>query len=558
MPVYGKPKQRSVYSGPNMTRLNPIKDRAFNLTVLGLYGLAVAVGFMSHEMWRDEYEQLLFRRYNGFVDDGSPFYVLYNFLCWGVLQLHDSVPSFKALHLVFALGISALVLWCSPFQRWQKCAIIFSYFLLYEYTIISRYYGLIVLMMFSVTALLSVKSIPYFSLALLMILGASINPISAAFVAAFAFYVGTLWYFGELPLESRKQKVSFYAGLVFFLGGFLSILALFFLYVMAPDGLKPFASPRPPLISIVSQVWNAYIPVPDISQGINYWWTNIFPQPVIYPKEYSPSFLDLTRVSFLVPTVASIAMLVVVSWKIRGDKPVLFFFLVSTCLQLALIYFALKAYVIRYLGVLFVTLLISLWLYETRKSSKAVQKKGKVEDSINPRHPLFLSMAFKPTLAFILLAQVFAGAWAYVMDLKSRFSNSVALSEFVKNTRLHQTHTLVGFMDCHTQGIIAENRVPMYFPQISGFGRFAEQYNTERKTSVSFEDLVAQIENLLSSQNKPVALILTNPISDPAGNQLGSTGTLLNNNLQIRLLYKIDQPVICRDEVFWVYEVNQR
>lgn len=542
-----------------MTRsFGPLKGNALSLAVFGLYGLVAATGFVFHEMWRDEYEQLLFRRYNGFVDDGSPFYVLYNFLCWSALQLHDSVASFKALHLAIALCIAALVLWWSPFRMWQKCAILFSYFLLYEYTIISRYYGLIVLVMFAITSLLTNKTTPYLLLSLLMVLGASINPISAAFVAAFAFYVASLWYFDGLLLDTRQRKVSFYAGLALFVVGSIGIFVLFLLFVTNPDGLKPFASPRPPLVTIISQVWNAYIPVPDISQGINFWWSNIFPQPVIYPEGYTISAQDMTRVSFLVPTIASIAMLSIVSWHIRNDKPVLLFYLVATILQMGLIYFALKAYVIRYLGVLFVTLVIALWLYESRRRGKPIHGSTNARDVKSAISLGIVDRAFKPTIVFILVAQVVAGAWAFAVDLGSRFSNSEVLAKYVETAGLHKTHTLVGFMDCHTQCIVAENRVPMYFPQISDFGRFAEQYNKDRKTAVSFEDLVTQIQMLLDNEGKPVALVLTNPLSDPAGNQLGSEGALLNDNLQIRLLHAIDQPVISRDEVFWVYEVSKR
>jgi hypothetical protein len=251
-------------------------------------------------------------------------------------------------------------------------------------------------------------------------------------------------------------------------------------------------------------------------------------------------------------------MLTIVSWHIRKDRPVLLFYLVSTFVQLALICFALKAYVIRYLGVLFITLVIALWLHGSRKRGKATRDTANTVCSNSAMSAGLVDRAFKPTIAFILIAQVVAGAWAYAFDLGSRFSNSEALAEYVASTGLHRSHTLVGFMDCHTQCIIAENRVPMYFPQISDFGHFAEQYNKDRKPVVGFEDLVAQIQKLLDSQQKPVALVLSTPLTDPAGNQVGPAGALLNDSLQIRLLHAIDQPVISRDEVFWIYEVTKR
>ena len=149
-----------------------------------------------------------------------------------------------------------------------------------------------------------------------------------------------------------------------------------------------------------------------------------------------------------------------------------------------------------------------------------------------------------------------AGLWAFALDVARKFSNSEALAAYVEGSGLARTHALAGYVDAHTQCIVAENGVEMYFPQIGRNGRFAEQYNPLRRNAVGFDDLLQQVTQLAKTSDKPVALVLTTPIGGTDGRPLGSTFTRLSDNAQIRLLQAIDDPVISRDELYWVYEIT--
>lgn len=520
-----------------------------------IYGAILAVGFALHEMWRDEYEQLLFRRYAGFIDSGSPFYILYNFLCWLPLQLNDSVASFKILHLAIALAIAAIVIWFSPFRLWQKVALLCSYFLLYEFSIIARYYGLITLLVFGTVVSLGIRRPKCLAAALLMLATASLNPMSATFAAGFAVFVLALWFFGELDFSSAPiQRRLFVTSALLFTVGAAIIFLFFVAYIVSPEGLKPFVMARPPFAAIFPQIWNAYIPIPDFSRGIYFWWSNILPQPVVYAEGQTLSLQDLTSAAFLVPALVSIALLIIFVARFAQDRPVLVFYVFTTALQLALIHFALKVYVIRYLGLLFITLVAAAWLFEARRNARIVQSDRKALGPVDS--PGLIARAFQPAFAFVLVSQVVAGVWAYALDATRRFSNSEALVAYVDNSNLASTHVLAGYVDAHTQCITAETGTEMYFPQIARFGRFAEQYNPSRRNAVGLDEVLQQVASVVQQKGKPVALVMTTPISNAEGQFLGPEFAQVSPTLKMRLLTAIDEPVISRDEVYWIYEVT--
>ena len=523
--------------------------------ILLVYGVVLAVGFTMHEMWRDEYEQLLFRRYAGIIDTGSPFYILYNFLCWFSLQINDSVASFKTLHFSVALGIAAIVLWRSPFPLWQKGALLFSYFLLYEFSIIARYYGLITLLVFGTAVSLVMGRPKFFTAAILMLATASLNPISATFAAGFAAYIIALWFSGELNFSSSPtQRRSLIASVSLLSAGAAVNFSFFVLYVMSPEGLKPFQMARPPLPAILPQIWNAYIPIPDITSGIYFWWSNIFPQPVVFAEGQTLGVQELTSAAFLVPAAVSIAMLAIFTSRFSQDRPVMVFYLFTTALQLSLIHFALKVYVIRYLGILFITLVTATWLFEARRHSFCARGIKKQQGPVDFRRPI--AIAYQTAFALVLVSQVIAGVWAYAFDATRKFSNSEDLAAYVQRSNLLSTHVLAGYVDAHTQCIAAETGAEMYFPQIAKFGRFAEQYNPNRRNAVGLEEVLRQVAEVVQQKGKPVVLVMTMPISTSYGQFLGPEFVQISPTVRMRCLTAIDEPVISKDEVYWVYEIK--
>ena len=107
-------------------------------TILSLYAVLVAFAIPYHEPWADEAQawQLarslslpaLFQTYIRY--EGSP--GLWYFLLWPLIRLH---VSYTALHWIcgtIAVGATALLVFKSPFPRYLKLVLPFTYFLLFR------------------------------------------------------------------------------------------------------------------------------------------------------------------------------------------------------------------------------------------------------------------------------------------------------------------------------------------------------------------------------------------------------------------------------------------
>jgi hypothetical protein len=124
-----------------------------------LFGCLLAFAIPFHEPWADEAQAWMLARsltvwqlFHTYLRyEGSP--GLWHLLLWLLVRLH---VSYTGMHWVCGLiafgGISVLVL-CSPFPRWIKLVLPFTYFLAFQYAVVARNYVLVPLLLFSIAAL---------------------------------------------------------------------------------------------------------------------------------------------------------------------------------------------------------------------------------------------------------------------------------------------------------------------------------------------------------------------------------------------------------------------
>ena len=131
-----------------------IQDHSYAIGITLLFSVVGIVAALHHEMWRDEIQAWLVAR-----DSSSLFDLAYNlkyeghpalwYLCLYVLtRLTRSPVVMQAFHLLCASATVYVFVRYSPFNRLQKLLFAFGYFPLYEYSIISRSYGIGVLLLF--------------------------------------------------------------------------------------------------------------------------------------------------------------------------------------------------------------------------------------------------------------------------------------------------------------------------------------------------------------------------------------------------------------------------
>src|SRR5262249_9628534 len=159
---------------------------------------------LHHAMWRDEMQIFMLALYSS-----SPWSVLlklkyeahpalWHILVWGVTRLTSDPMWMQVLHIGLAVGVWTIIYWWSPFSRLEKILLLLSYFLFWEYFVISRSYVLIALIAFAFIAWRERRPRPAFLLWLLLGLLANVHMFGAIWSMVLA---------AMLAFEGRRRSV---------------------------------------------------------------------------------------------------------------------------------------------------------------------------------------------------------------------------------------------------------------------------------------------------------------------------------------------------------------
>lgn len=119
--------------------------------VFAVYAAIVAWSVFAHGMWLDELQPWCVARDSGSLLDlykntRHEFHPpLWYVLLYFISRFTSDPLSMQVAHLLIALGTAAVVLWRSPLPLWSRVGILFGYFFLFEYSVMARNYGLVVL-----------------------------------------------------------------------------------------------------------------------------------------------------------------------------------------------------------------------------------------------------------------------------------------------------------------------------------------------------------------------------------------------------------------------------
>ncbi len=118
--------------------------------------LAITLGFAAlflaniahHAPWRDELLAWMIARtaatpldlFRALHVDGHP--GLWHALLWPLTKLTADPVAMKAVHAAIGFAVIGLIGLASPFARWERGLLLGGYFLSYEYAVISRNYGI--------------------------------------------------------------------------------------------------------------------------------------------------------------------------------------------------------------------------------------------------------------------------------------------------------------------------------------------------------------------------------------------------------------------------------
>ena len=396
-------------------------NKIFNTSLLLVFVVLTFLTMINHELWRDEAQAwLVVRDLNplGIIDhvktEGHP--LLWYAVLFPFAKLHFPVFSMQVVSFLLSVCGACVFLFCSPFNKFTKTAVIFSSGFLYWYSVISRSYSLIPPLIFLLAVFYRVRlKHPYIYTSLLILL-------SNTHVLMFGFCAAAALCFAFELLSCKEKTIP---PLILLCINFFCVIT----YLAAGRSENE-------LVQSYSEIATG-----DLS---------------LYKTALSLFINIFANISFLMLACLVVAAVVLFVRIFKSDKKV--FWLVFTGI-------AFQILVYRYIWSTspekaFLTLLILLFGYWAAESLKNVLTKNK-----------FL---FEIILAFVFLMTWHVSFDVVKNDIQYNYSGSKDAAKYIKNN-LARDAVLVSSYNVTTAGISAY--LPdekFYFPQEKNFYTFSK------------------------------------------------------------------------------------
>lgn len=421
-------------------------DIAFAAAIVAIAALHLALA-ARHAMWRDEMQAWMIAAasatpvdlYRAMRNEGHP--GLWHALLWLAGFAWNDPRAMRALHLAIAASLLALIVARAPFTRIETLLLCAGYYVLFEYTVIARAYGLgFLLILLAVDAHSGADGRGAWRSWLLLGLAANTSVFGAIVASAFA---------AVFAWDARRMPRSALPGLALF--ATLAAFAAFWMWP-APDtrfGLPPsFAIGRSAAAAALRRFITAFAPLSPPSA------TAWEPDPLALVGILLNS--NALAIAALAAAIAAAALCALA----RRPAQAGFAFATAALVGFINTYPILQS--VRHLGAFFVAFVGFLWLARRRDGA--------------PDRPAALPLA----CSIVLLALGAAGGLQVAERAWARpFSRGADVAAFLRDQRLDHG-LIVGLSDATTSLVAGELGRPIYYPSCDCSGTFV-RWNTQRR-----------------------------------------------------------------------------
>jgi len=502
-------------------------------TVLAALHLALALcGILRHEMWRDELQAWMVADHAHSIPqlfanlryEGNP--VLWHSLLFALSSFTSNPLAMQLLHVLIAAGFVFLLARYGPFSRLQTILFAVGYFPLFEYALISRGYGLGVLLAFAFCAAFEARYRRPVLLGGLLFLLAN----TTVFGLVIALCLGGLLVLDTLgkgrSAEARPAgSPAMLAGAALLaLGAILSVLQI----LPEPDNSFPGRSflslAWDPLRfrAVLSTVLASYLPIPEPT-ALHFWET-----------VWLQRLLGMQGAA-----VASGALLLAALLAFVRTPRALAFWAAASGGLLGIYYYTSMVHQ-RYSGHLFVVFVLACWLAarlpETTYRKPALARLAALGDRIRV-----------PLLYLLLLANLAGGVVAFAKDWRLPFSGSAEAAHFLQREGLDQMPIVgaIDFMVSPLAGLLGRD---IYYPERGEWGSFVI-WDYRRNPKLSYGDVWKALRRVLDATGSDVLLVLHDPPEKMVSEQAATlAGLTLPGGIEVTLLAKIERSVVEREK----------
>jgi hypothetical protein len=487
---------------------------------------------LHHPMWRDEFQTYSIGLYSPSFHDllinmwGFAHPALLYILEWLITRVTSDPTAIQIMQIVLALCVWIIVYVYSPFSRLEKILLLLSYFLFWEYFVISRNYVLVALIAFAFIALRERRPRPEFALWLLLGLLANAHAYAAIWSIVLA---------AGLAMEAvRRRPVPAYvpaAGAVVYL-----LLLAFAIVMMQPPPWYSLSSPVvqfsiPRLFADAETPVSAFVPlsIATVRQAIAY---IAHPDTANIPDFFGANpfneIMALIQANFEHPMRLAFlfAAPVVACWLLTRDW--------LLTLEFSLVYIGIVLFEniwnfpgsARHHGVVFLALVAAVWSARSRQAPAVWSR-------------------------WLFLAILFVNACGGVMSLASElrpFSESYETAAWIKQNDFANAF-FIGSHDAQVSSVAGYLGRPVYYLECACLRAYG-MWDMTRRGRLTAEEFSSRLAEAVALAGQRDAIFIRNRPVTADDLKPGAS------NLSATLLKSFTNA--STDENFWVYRLSAR
>ena len=489
--------------------------------ILALLTIANGRRLFRHAMWGDELQAFMIADasstpldlFSKLKYEGHP--GLWHLLLWMITRFTDYPFAMQVAQFLIALSIWLLIWYVSPFKPIEKILLLLSYYLFWEYFVLSRSYSLAVLLGFGFVAL--IVNWPQQRFWPWVLLGLLSN--TSVF--------GTIWAFALAGLFAAKNRMEWRTlvpGAATFAA--LAVLAIATMVPAAEADLPTAAFPMTNILpAVVSCVVGAFFPFfsPFLHDTLIFFGASKGELEAAFFRNPVDTIANLAASSYAL-TAGVLVLPILACSSIVRDRALTITYL-GTAIGI-LMFPTIWQYPLapRHYGFLFVALVGTVWMWRAL-----------------PSRPISLVWTALITL------NALGGLLTFSSELRP-YSQSRNAAMWIEKNHL-QNDFLIGSPDYGTLAISGYLRRPLYYVDCECFAT----YGIWRKVPESKRDLefLAGVARALETQHKDMALLI---LSYPSSN-LAKQKRL--RNITIEPVHWFPDAIIQR-EAYVIYRVKKQ
>ena len=460
----------------------PFFGNYYNLIVLITFIALSIILILKHEFWCDEIlawhlsseSQSISQFINWLTHSyGHPF--LWNLILYITSHfITSNIESMKVIHLIISTAIVFLFLKYAPFKTFIKVLFVFSYFIFYEYSIISRNYSLGVLFIILFCILYKEKYKNLLLLAIVLFFMGQSNLYSFVISMVFTFIL-------ILDILRDRKKIKKEVNILILLGFFLIVLiGIVLIFLQFKTEIFKGNAFTHSISQKLSNFFNiyeisfknvergfvsAFLPIPEVRIG--FWNTNLI-------------VVLLSNYVYLISIVIFLISILILK------RRTITLFILGT-IGISIIPLFIYVGYLRHFGHFFILFISALWI------SNLENNDDKFLFNINCKSIKAISNTF---LIIILVVSAIGSGIASYYDYRYPFSSGKLVAQFISENYSGKNIKIIGYHYYSAETVAGYLNKDIYYPEMKEYSKFVN-WETRNK-NLSLVDAFKDIDSIIN------------------------------------------------------------